>query len=168
MGLYLISNEASGHVFGYYEGTNETEATAAMLRDAGYAVTIKDGGIVFPRPAPESARNLSDLVVSEDAPSIKVRCVVDRYSIGDASGKDKRWQKRVCKAISQEIHASLTALHPEATVNLDVEIGSESKSEGKSELAIETDYPVTQAVYTRLCEEVQSAQQRGFDKACGG
>ncbi len=154
--IYRIHNATSGHVFGVYAGESETHAIAAMLRDAGYAVTVDDDEIVFPASAPDSARDISDIVAGEWSPVIEIDETIASSDLSD----DADWCETVRAACEAEIESALSSAYPSAEITVTVAIGSRSMMR----VSLDAEHPATHERVKHLARE---ASQRGFDRACG-
>lgn len=155
---YLVHNNSSGHVFGVFKAEDEIHAIAAMLRDAGYKVTIEDDKIVFPRGTPDAVSNLRRVVADEWHPQISVNQTLDAGGIG---GGNDEWRERVRFECEQQIVEALTESFPDSEINVDVTIGTESK------LVVEIDaedYDTSEAIK----DIVKHASDAGWNKACAG
>ncbi len=162
MTTYRISNTSSGHIFGIYEGASEIDAIAAMQRDAGYAVRVECGELVWPKSAPESViEGVEELEAEECAVSIEVSHAIGCGDIGDATGADESWQETVRAACEAEIESELASRYPAAEIAVTVEVRSESG------LTVETDHPSLRE-YDAIKAAVLEASERGFNRACSG
>lgn len=155
MTTYRIYNATSGHIFGAFDGEGETHAIAAMLRDQGYAVTVDGDEIEFPASAPESARDLSDVVAEEWTPAIEVTETIARGDLSD----DEDWQETVRAACESEIESALKSAYPGAEITVTVEIGSQSALR----VSLDAEHPDTYEAIKRIARE---ASERGYDRAC--
>lgn len=159
MSTYRVENTSSGHVFGIYEGDTENAAIAAMLRDAGYAVSLVEDEIIFPDSMPENLKRISDLEAVEVNPSVRIELEVDRASIGLADVEDAEWSRRVRFAMVDAVSDAVSALCPTASV---VVTAVEASADAAK---IETDYD---GKYEAIKTATLEAIQRGYDNACAG
>ncbi len=91
--------------------------------------------------------------------NITVTETLDPHGIGDASGCDAEWQAIVCEAIRSEIESDLSSRYADAEISVSVTMAERGQLPARR---VETDGDSDQIRY-----EVQSAGERGFDRACG-
>lgn len=85
-------------------------------------------------------------------PTITISIEIDPAGIGDSTGKDRAWQKRVVAAVAKDLAAYVAKHHPDAGLSLSVKIGQPGRSTCECEgIDAETVREIEQAAFDRVC-----------------
>lgn len=85
-------------------------------------------------------------------PTITISIEIDPAGIGDSTGKDRAWQKRVVAAVAKDLAEYVTKHHSDASLSLSVKIGQPGRSVREVDgIDAETVRDIEQAAFDRVC-----------------